>query len=77
LKEVRVALGSVAPVVLHCRRTEEALRGRRLDDEALRVGLEELGREVTPIDDVRSTARYRTRVAQNLLREFLSGLRYA
>jgi CO/xanthine dehydrogenase FAD-binding subunit len=74
LKEVRVALGSVAPVVLRCRRTEEALRGRRLDGEALRAGLEELGREVTPIDDVRSTARYRTRVAQNLLGEFLSGL---
>lgn len=75
LKEVRVALGSVAPVVLRCLRTEEALRGRRLDGESMRVALDELGREVTPIDDVRSTARYRTRVAQNLLREFLSGLR--
>lgn len=74
LKEVRIALGSVAPVVLRCRRTEEALRGRRLDGEVLRAALEELGREVTPIDDIRSTARYRTRVAQNLLREFLSEL---
>jgi CO/xanthine dehydrogenase FAD-binding subunit len=75
LKEVRVALGSVAPVVLRCLRTEAALRGRRLDEEVLRDALEELGREVTPIDDVRSTARYRMRVAQNLLREFLSSLR--
>lgn len=75
LTEVRVALGSVAPVVLRCRRTEEVLRGRRLDEEVLRDGIEELGREVTPIDDVRSTARYRTRVSQNLLREFLSSLR--
>ena len=74
LKEVRVALGSVAPVVLRCRRTEDVLRGRRLDSEVLTAALEELGREVTPIDDVRSTARYRTRVAQNLLAEFLSGL---
>ena len=74
LKEVRVALGSVAPVVLRCLRTEGVLRGGRLDGEVLKGALEELGREVTPIDDVRSTARYRTRVAQNLLREFLSGL---
>ncbi|HEX8290155.1 MAG TPA: FAD binding domain-containing protein [Pyrinomonadaceae bacterium] len=74
LRDVRVALGSVAPAVLRCRRTEETLRGRRLDAEALRGAVEEIGREVTPIDDVRSTARYRTRVAQNLLREFLSGL---
>ena len=34
----------------------------------------ELARDIAPIDDVRSTARYRTRVAQNLLGEFLSGL---
>ena len=74
LKEVRVALGSVAPVVLRCRRTEESLRGRRLDGGASRAALDEIAREVTPIDDLRSTARYRTRVAQNLLREFLSGL---
>lgn len=74
LKEVRIALGSVAPVVLRCRRTEEALRGGRLDEEVLRAALDEITREVTPIDDVRSTARYRTRVAQNLLREFLSGV---
>jgi CO/xanthine dehydrogenase FAD-binding subunit len=74
LAEVRVALGSVAPVVLRCRRTEDVLRGRRLDGEVLREASEELGHEVTPIDDVRSTARYRARVAQNLLREFLAGL---
>jgi CO/xanthine dehydrogenase FAD-binding subunit len=74
LMEVRVALGSVAPVVLRCRRTEGALRGRRLNEEALEDALDELGREVTPIDDLRSTARYRTRVAQNLLRDFLTGV---
>jgi CO/xanthine dehydrogenase FAD-binding subunit len=72
--EVRIALGSVAPLVLRCRRTEALLRGRALDGEVLQAALEEIAREVTPIDDVRSTARYRTRVAQNLLREFLSGL---
>lgn len=71
LKEVRIALGSVAPVVLRCRRTEEVLRGRRLDEEVLSAAVYEVAREVTPIDDVRSTARYRTRVTQNLLREFL------
>jgi xanthine dehydrogenase iron-sulfur cluster and FAD-binding subunit A len=50
------------------------LRGRRLDGETLSAALEEIGREVTPIDDVRSTARYRARVARNLLAEFLSDL---
>ena len=74
LQEVRVALGSVAPVVMRCPRTEELLRGRRVDAELSGAASEELAREITPIDDVRSTARYRTRVARNLLAEFLSGL---
>jgi CO/xanthine dehydrogenase FAD-binding subunit len=74
LGEVRLALGSVAPVVLRCTRTEEVLKGRRVGGELLKSAAEELAREITPIDDVRSTARYRTRVAGNLLAEFLSGL---
>ena len=74
LGEVRIALGSVAPVVLRCPRTEAVLKGRRVDGELLRAASEELAREITPIDDVRSTARYRARVARNLLGEFLSGL---
>ena len=74
LRKVRVALGSVAPVVLRCRKTEGVLGGRRLDAGLTESAAAELAREITPIDDVRSTARYRTRVAQNLLAEFLSSL---
>ena len=74
LGEVRVALGSVAPTVVRCRRTEDVLRGRAPDAALAEAALDELAREIAPIDDVRSTARYRTRVAQNLLKEFLSEL---
>ena len=74
LREVRVALGSVAPTVLRCRRTEAVLRGRRPDAGLTEAAREELAREMAPIDDLRSTARYRTRVAQNLLAEFLSDI---
>ncbi|HWS52820.1 MAG TPA: xanthine dehydrogenase family protein subunit M [Pyrinomonadaceae bacterium] len=68
---VRLALGSVAPTVVRCRRAEAALGGRALDDAAVRDAVAELARDITPIDDLRSTARYRLRVAQNLLAEFL------
>jgi xanthine dehydrogenase iron-sulfur cluster and FAD-binding subunit A len=34
-----------------------------------------LSSEITPIDDIRSTALYRRRVAENLLEEFLASLR--
>ncbi|MDT7780927.1 MAG: hypothetical protein QOC99_3439 [Acidobacteriota bacterium] len=74
LGQVRIALGSVAPVVLRCLRTEALLGGSRLDGGLTKAALNELERDIAPIDDVRSTARYRTRVAQNLLGEFLSSL---
>ena len=64
-----VALGSVAPTVIRLSRTEEVLaRGATIDD-AVRM----LESEIQPIDDVRSTAEYRRRVAGNLLRECFAG----
>ena len=73
VKDIRIAVGSVAPTVLRCTKTEALLRDGPLDAAALRAAREELAREVAPIDDMRSTAHYRLRVALNLLDEFLSG----
>jgi CO/xanthine dehydrogenase FAD-binding subunit len=73
VREARLALGSVAPVVVRCRRAEDALRGERPDGETISRALDALDADISPIDDLRSTARYRSRVARNLLREFLAG----
>jgi CO/xanthine dehydrogenase FAD-binding subunit len=61
----RVALGSVAPTVVRLPKTEAALASGGID-EACRA----LEAEIAPIDDVRSSAEYRRRVAANLLRKF-------
>ncbi len=74
IRDVRIALGSVAPTVVRCVETEALLRGRKADIEAVRLAQASLAREIAPIDDMRSTARYRLRVAQNLLRDFLEQL---
>ncbi|HEX9365008.1 MAG TPA: xanthine dehydrogenase family protein subunit M [Vicinamibacterales bacterium] len=71
IHDVRIALGSVAPTVLRATRTEEALRGQTLDEPAIAAADRILVSEIAPIDDIRSTARYRARVARNLLGEFL------
>jgi CO/xanthine dehydrogenase FAD-binding subunit len=68
--DVRIALGSVAPTVLRATKTENTLRGEKLTPATLRAAQDCLAREIAPIDDMRSTARYRCRVAQNLLAEF-------
>jgi CO/xanthine dehydrogenase FAD-binding subunit len=74
LKEVRIALGSVAPVPLRCLKTEALLRGRTIDQPAVADAKIQLGREIAPIDDIRSTKNYRLRVSLNLLEDFLTSL---
>jgi xanthine dehydrogenase iron-sulfur cluster and FAD-binding subunit A len=74
IRDLRIALGSVAPIVLRAVETEDALRGRIATPTVIAAAKETLAREIAPIDDIRSTARYRLRVAQNLLEEFLSQL---
>jgi CO/xanthine dehydrogenase FAD-binding subunit len=70
IDDVRIALGSVAPTVLRATETEKTLRGERLSSALLVSAQTTLGREISPIDDMRSTAAYRRRIAQNLLAEF-------
>jgi xanthine dehydrogenase small subunit len=63
----RIAFGSVAPTVIRARRTEAALARGESIEAAQRALLDDL----SPIDDIRSTAEYRRRVAANLLAAFL------
>ena len=72
MKDVRIALGSVAPVPLRCPKPEEILRERKLNAETISAARTELGCEISPIDDIRSTARYRLQVALNVLEDFLT-----
>jgi CO/xanthine dehydrogenase FAD-binding subunit len=65
----RLAIGSVAPTPLRLFKTEEALASGASLAEAQEI----LQSEIAPIDDLRSTAEYRRRVAANLLGQFYSG----
>jgi CO/xanthine dehydrogenase FAD-binding subunit len=74
IADIRIALGSVAPTTIRCRRTEALLAGRLLEPATIDAARRELAAEIAPIDDIRSSAAFRRRVAQNLLAEFLEGL---
>ncbi len=71
VKELRLALGSVAPTARRARMVEEFARGKPLSHDMAAEAARQLARDISPIDDFRSTAEYRLGVAQNLLREFL------
>jgi len=74
VRDIRIALGSVAPVVIRCTHAEASLRGTRRDAAANDAVRRALAQDISPIDDLRSTAEYRMRVAENLLIQFLSEL---
>ena len=71
IDDIRIALGSVSPMVVRARAAEAALRGHGLTDATITAAEAALEREIAPIDDIRSNARYRLRVARALLREAL------
>lgn len=70
-RDVRVALGSVAATPIRARKTEGVLEGaaprRSTADHAAATIL----REISPIDDVRSTAGYRRAVTGRILHRML------
>jgi CO/xanthine dehydrogenase FAD-binding subunit len=66
-RDVRVALGSVAATPIRARATEATLEGATPTPEVAAVAAATLAAEITPIDDIRSTADYRRTVAGRIL----------
>ena len=74
VREVRIALGSVAPAPIRLGETERAIVGKRLDADVRELARKTAVSETRPIDDIRSTAKYRAAVVGNLVGEFLDRL---
>jgi carbon-monoxide dehydrogenase medium subunit len=62
----RIALGSVAPVVLRATAAEEVLSADPLRQEAFVTAAEKAVQAASPIDDVRGSAAYRSAMVRNL-----------
>lgn len=71
IQEVRISIGSVAPIPLRLKKTEQGLIGKRLGPELIEKARQSVAQEIQPIDDIRSTAQYRSAVAENLVAEFV------
>ena len=75
IDDVRIALGSVAPVPLRLTELERIAKGKPVEPELVQWTRKMTSAAIQPIDDIRSTARYRSAVAGNLVAEFLQQLR--
>jgi len=72
VREFRFALGSMAPTVRRLASVEALLAGNKPTASLVEEAASLLERDVSPIDDLRSTRAYRLEVSKNLLRAFLT-----
>ena len=68
--DVRLVFGGMAAVVKRAATAEAVLRGQPWSAATLAAAQAALARDFTPLDDMRASAAYRLRVAQNLLQRF-------
>lgn len=74
IADLRLAAGSVAATPVRLRTAEEAVRGAAPGSETAERAGREAAREVTPIDDVRSTAEYRRFALERVVRRMVLGI---
>ncbi len=70
--DAAISLGAVAPHVVRLPEVEAMLEGRALTPELIQRVADEVQRRVKPIDDLRSTAEYRRKVAARIVARLLT-----
>ncbi|MDH3998709.1 MAG: xanthine dehydrogenase family protein subunit M [Desulfuromonadales bacterium] len=70
-QSARIAMASVAPTIIRLKETEKLLTGVEITDQVLESVAKSASAEVTPIDDVRSTAEYRRDVSGVMVKRLI------
>jgi carbon-monoxide dehydrogenase medium subunit len=70
-RNVRIALGSVAPIPMRAKEAEAMLEGKQADAKLLEKAADTASKEIKPISDVRASAEYRTILSRVLVERAL------
>jgi carbon-monoxide dehydrogenase medium subunit len=65
--DARIALGSMAPTPIRCRKAEAIIKGRKIDEGVIKECAAAAIDETSPIDDQRATAWYRKQAGAAVL----------
>jgi carbon-monoxide dehydrogenase medium subunit len=74
VKNVRIAMGSIAPIPLRLSKTEEFLMNKEVNDDLIEKAIAKVREEVNPIGDVRASAEYRRYVSGILFKRAFNQL---
>jgi CO/xanthine dehydrogenase FAD-binding subunit len=74
IEDIRIGAASLREYPTRLAAAERSLTGKAISAQVIAAAREAVLTEARPIDDIRSTAKYRATVAANLLEEFLRTL---
>jgi len=69
IKDIRIAVGSVAPIPLRLEKVEKFLKGKTINQEILKDALKMIDEQIEPISDVRASENYRRMVVGSLFQD--------
>ena len=72
IKEVKIALGAVAPIPMRAKRAEDVLKGEKVRAETVLKAAETASAESEPIDDHRASAEYRKMMVEVLVKRAIN-----
>ena len=75
IKSIKLAYGGVGPVVKRLSTTEKLLNGKEWNEKNIGEATLQVEKEITPISDVRGSAKFRTQISKNLLMKFYREIR--
>ncbi len=67
----KLGLGSVSPTTILAIQTEKLMAGEMLTKVLIKKAQNEILKDISPIDDIRSSAKYRKKITQNLIGHYL------
>jgi len=72
ISEAGIAFGAVGPTVIRAAQTEKFLKGKKLNEAVISRASKIAAGEICPIDDFRSTAKYRLETARVIIFRILT-----
>lgn len=74
IKNSKITLGSVAPVIIHANEAEQYLAGKKLSENVINEAAKLAKRAASPISDVRGSASYRKTMVKVLVKRALTAI---
>jgi len=66
-EDIRIALGAMGAVPIRAKQAEQIIKGKEISEEVIEATAQKATEEISPITDVRSTAKYRALVSKGMI----------